>query len=154
MIPNTQSLLMYTPTEAVLVIANETLGLSMSPDNVDIVSVQNLGGTLTEITVSAEAIANRPKVAVSSVNPYTGQLSFKIHRLDLSVIFGDPYVVDVAAPTTVDGVLTKITALSGIIFDEHDFLQDRIDGSTYRLNAAPGSRRWVGGIDLVLNSIS
>lgn len=149
---NTLKLLTYTPTEALLMIGNESLGLSMSPSNTVVENVLGVSGKLTEITVRGHYDGSKPINVDSIANPYEGSTTFLINRLDLTEIFGALFPVDVSYPVTVKDVLGAISANTKIQFDEHDFADDRIDTQNFVLTPLPTSRRWIGVLNIVLTA--
>jgi hypothetical protein len=146
----TLELLTYSPTEALLVIANETLDLSVNPNNVTLSDIRSLGGTETEVTITAHYNGARPINPEFVANPYEGHATLRFNRLDLGTVMGDNFTVALTVPTTVNDVLDAIREKTGVRFDEDDFAQDRIDTSEFLLSALPQSKRWVGGVHLVL----
>ncbi len=148
---NTLSLLKLTPTEALMVIGNESLGLSMSPSNCVVENILGMGGRLTEVTVKAHYDGSRPINTDAIANPYEGSATFIMNRLDLSTIFGNGFAVKSSQYTTTGNILMAITDKTGIVFDEHDFENLTVDSTSVVLVAKPESRRWVGEVTITLN---
>lgn len=152
MVPETLRLLTYTPLQALLVIANESLGTSFNPDNVKVEAVEALEGPLTRITLTAHYSGAKPINPSWVANPYEGQTTLLLNRLDLTDVFGDTFRLPIGTPTTVNDVIALIQSRTGIQFDEHDFAQASIYTPEHALVASPHSRRWVGTLHLVLTT--
>lgn len=148
---NTLNLLRLTPTEALMVIGNESLGLSMSPSNCVVENILGMGGRLTEVTVKAQYDGSRPINSDAVANPYEGSVTFIMNRLDLGDVFGNVFVVKSNRYTTIGNLLMAITNKTGIVFDEHDFENTTVDSTSVVLTAKPESRRWVGEVTITLN---
>jgi hypothetical protein len=147
MIPTTVKLLTYTPLDALLIIANESLNTSFTPGNVDVASIAVIDGRLTECTIVGKAT-----VVENCANRYEQQAVFVYNRIDLSTIFGVSFSQAGDLPTTVNNILGNITKSTGILFDEHDF-EDRVL-NTLPITLVPKSesRRWVGNLNIVLTA--
>jgi hypothetical protein len=145
MIAKTVKLLKYTPEEALLLIANDSLGTSLSPDNAIIEKIVGISGTLTECTVAGKVL-----LAGNCANSYEKQSVFMFNRLDLETVFGNPFEILGALPTTVNNVLKQITKTSGIVFDENDFEDGVLNTTPITLLPSSSSRRWIGQLDIVL----
>jgi hypothetical protein len=143
---DTIALLRYSPSDSLLVIANESLGTSLNPQNSTILDVSEITGTLTEATILGVGILE------NCSNSYEGQQTFVFNRLDLKTLFGENFKIAAIIPTTVENILSKITAASGIVFDENDFADGVINTLSVTLSPLPQSRRWSGQLDIVLTA--
>jgi hypothetical protein len=143
---DTIALLSYSPSDSLLIIANESLGTSLNPQNSKIIDVSEIAGVLTEATICGTGLID------NCTNSYEGQQTFIFNRLDLKTLFGDNFKVAAGIPTTVGNILSKITASSGIVFDENDFADGVINTLSATLSPLPQSRRWSGQLDIVLTA--
>lgn len=148
---DTLKLLKRSPDVALLLIANELYGLSLTPDNSRVIAIEPGAGNQTVAVIEAhydgDDQANDPSVA----DPYTGQLRVPFDRLALSDIFGDPIDIPLRTPTNTNSVLDVLSIKSKIVFDDNDFALQRLEGTTVVLAAKAESRRWVGSLTLRLS---
>lgn len=143
----TLKLLTYTPEDALLIIANESLGTSFSPDNSTIKLVREISGVLTEATVEGKVVD-----AANSANSYEGQTTFMFNRVDLTGLFGDIFSVKGELPTTLKNILNTITDKTKILFDDNDFEDVVILANPIQLTPKPDSRRWTGQLNIALTT--
>lgn len=143
----TLKLLTYTPEDALLIIANESLGTSFSPDNSTIKLVREISGILTEATVEGKVVD-----AANSANSYEGQTTFMFNRVDLTGLFGDIFSVKGELPTTLKNILNTITDKTKILFDDNDFEDVVILANPIQLTPKPDSRRWTGQLNIALTT--
>lgn len=139
-------LLKFTPEEAILMVANKEMNTHLRPEIAQVGEVISLGGLRTKVRIHSLDV--KPEMIQ---NPYSGITELEYNRYDLSSIF-DVILSDIEVPTTVQSVLDRITESTGILFDEHDFVNERIVDEEYWLTAAPDSRRWVGSVKVIFNA--
>lgn len=139
-------LLKFTPDEALLMLANMEMNTHLRPEIARVGEVIPLEGSRTKVRIHSLDV--KPDMIQ---NPYSGITELEYNRYDLSSIF-DVILFDTGVPTTVNSVIERITQSTGIQFDDHDFVNERISVDEYWLTAAPGSKRWVGAVKVIFNA--
>lgn len=146
---DTPRLLKLDPLSALLVLVNESKGLRLNPQQIAVSRIETLEGTLTRATLKAFT----PTTGLTQ-KLYEGELRFRYQRLVLADVLGDTLTVELPLPATVADILSYLTQITGIVFDQEDFADDRVLGNPYRLKAQPGSLRWTGEILVYLKHSS
>lgn len=141
----TLKLLTFSPNEALLIIANESLGTSFNPSNSTIKMVRPISGVLTEATVEGKEVDE-----LNTSNSYEGQATFVFNRIDLTGLFGDNFNVVGELPTTLKNILATINSKTNIVFDDNDFEDVIVLANPVQLIPKPDSRRWTGQLNIAL----
>lgn len=144
--PDTLRLLKFDPAVALLIMINSQLNLYLYREFVDIgtpVAVNDSG--MAEVVVST-----RPSRDDGIRRTYTGQLTYRFQRLDVSAYLAET-VLEFTPPITVAGLLDNLSKATGIVFSEDDFENAVISDGTFDLVAKPESLRWVGSTTVTLN---
>ena len=144
-------LLKRTPDVALILIANELYGLSLTPQNSRVVSVAAGEGKRGTATIEAHYDGTDEINDPSRADPYEGQLKVPFDRLELSDIFGNSIDVPLTSPTNTEAILDILSRNTKIVFDDNDFALERLTGSEVVITAKPESRRWVGSLTLRLS---
>lgn len=145
---NLKRLLRFTPVEAILMMANQSLNTQLRPEIATVGEPISLGGKRAKVAIYSSTVQNG-----MIQNPYSGVSVLEYTRYDLSDIF-DQILLDLKPPTTVQSVVDAMAFHTGIAFDSNDFINERIDSGVYTLRAAPGSKRWVGVVNVTLDAES
>lgn len=140
----TAELLTYKPTEALLILINESLGTSLNPRYVEIGDIVASDGL--QATVEIKALVNE---ANEEPVRFTGQGTIDFTRLDIGQFFDGQYSLTYDVAITSYDVARMITDNTGILFDERDFVNSVITSDSNKLTASPNSLRWVGELSIV-----
>lgn len=143
---NLKRLLKFSPTDAIFMMANSSLNTQLRPEIATVGEPVSLGGRRTRIGIFSTS--HKPRMVQ---NPYTGNTVLEYNRYDLGDVF-DQILLDITPPTTVKSILDEIVEKTGIVFDDQDFENERVDSSTYILKAAVSSKRWVGEVSVTLGA--
>lgn len=134
-----EQLLQMTPLDAALIAYNEEHGTHLNPRYVVIDQIVDSDGPNLVVRLKARADLTNP-----SEQRFTGSCLITIVRLDMGVIFRDPfqipYIDAIASPDVGNTINRKV----GIVFDENDFIQDVITPENNVVRAHPNSLRWYG----------
>lgn len=134
-----EQLLKYTPFEALLIAYNEQHGTTLNPRYVALDSVLSSNGR--NATVRLKARADLPN---QEEKKFTNQGDIIIERLNIGELFNEPFYLRYAGRIVARDVATAITKVTGVVFDENDFIEDIITVSNNKLKASPNSLRWYG----------
>lgn len=137
-------LLKFSPTEAIIMLANYGMGTQLRPEICEVGQPVSLDHTLTQVSIKT-----LPVYPEMIQNPYTGESVFTYNRYDLEEIF-EQIVASIKPPTTVRNLLDMLQQNTGIVFDANDFNDETITTDTFVLKAAETSKRWVGEVGVVL----
>lgn len=137
-------LLKFTPDEAIIMMANSNLNTQLRSEIVRVGEVIPLDGLRARVTVTS-IDAQYDMIQ----NPYVGRHTLEYSRYDLAEVFGQLFI-DVKLPTTVYNILDYITDRTGIVFDDNDFNNGVIEDTEFTLYAKSNSKRWVGGVKIIL----
>lgn len=145
--PATLRLLKYTPTEAILIMANNQLNIWLRPEIATVGPPAKLDdeGILTQVTITT-----RPSIDEGIRRDYVGEFPFRYQRLSVPEIFGNMFL-DVTPPITIHGCLNNICKASGLEIDVNDFENGLIEDNNFQLVAKPESLRWAGAATVRLN---
>jgi len=146
----TLRLLKRSPETALLLLANKKHGISLSPDNSRVVSIEPAAGKRAIAVIQAYTNTKDEFRDPGLNEPYSGSFRFPFDRLDLADIFGDTVDTPLTSPSNTEAVLDILTKESKIVFDNHDFEFVRLEGTEAQLVASAHSRRWVGSITIRL----
>jgi len=138
-------LLKFTPEEAILMMANKTLNTYLRPEIAVIDHIEAIDGKRTKAYITVLDV--KPDMIQ---NPYAGGIVLEYNRYDIGEILGQ-ILIDIPPPTTIRNVIDIVSKQTGIIFTDDDFVNGRIDESTFILEAAETSKRWVGTLSVILN---
>jgi len=142
-----ERLLRMTPLAALLVIINEACGTMLNPNQIRVKQVTSLGGRATKVRLEAFKPRNKFDKQI-----YKGEADFTYNRLDVGQVLGFEYAIRTPVPSTTQDILAVISETVGIVFDENDFELEVVANTPYTLKAKPESLRWVGQVELNLNT--
>lgn len=142
-----ERLLRMTPLAALLVIINEACGTTLNPNQIRVKQITSLGDRETKVRLEAFKPRNKFDKQV-----YKGEADFTYNRLDVGQVLGFEYSIRTPLPSTTQDVLEAITETVGVVFDENDFELEVVQNTPYTLKAKPESLRWVGQVELNLNT--
>ncbi|MNP89219.1 hypothetical protein D3C85_16230 [compost metagenome] len=138
-------LLKYDPFEALLIAYNDVHGTSLNPRYVMLDSVTpSLGRDVTVRLKARPDIPNEEEKKFSNVGEIT------VRRLDLTALFGEQFELEHVGEVVSHDVAKVIARVTGIVFDQNDFIDDVITIENNVLKASPVSLRWHG--TLVINN--
>lgn len=140
----TEKLLTYPPVSALLIAANQKLGLSLHPSYVTVGEVYEPNGLLAKVEVAA-----RTEVPNSEEGRFSNKGWLTIDRIDIGTFFDGQYVVTYDGAITSYDVARIITEQTGILFDERDFPDSVITPQSNKLVVSPRSLRWVGELTII-----
>lgn len=135
----TEKLLTYPPVSALLIAANQKLGLSLHPSYVIVGEVYEPNGLLAKVEVAARTEEGR----------FSNKGWLTIDRIDIGTFFDGQYVVTYDGAITSYDVARIITEQTGILFDERDFPDSVITPQSNKLVVSPRSLRWVGELTII-----
>lgn len=138
-------LLKFSPDDAVLMMANQVLGTYLRPEIARVGAVLALEGRRTLVPI--EVLDVTPEMIQ---NPYDGTFQLEYNRYDLTEVFGR-ILIEASLPTTVDNLIRTLSQKTGIVFDKDDFSNEVVDTASYTLIANPGSKRWVGDVEIQID---
>lgn len=145
------SLLRMSPDKALLVMANETHGLSLTPSNSRIIDITPESGNVAVASIEAYYDGSEGLEIPVESDLYTGVLRHRFNRLDLTELFGSPLRIALKPPTNTAAILEVINKSSGIVFDSNDFDVLIVEEDTFEMVPRATSRRWVGTLTIELS---
>lgn len=147
---DTLSLLSLDDDLALQVIVQEALipGVLVSDLQSSTPTFDSQNNVLTTISSKEDKLGN-------NTWPYKGQVTFKHHRLDIGVVFGNLSLQFILPfPTNTAKVVQKLNLALGINLTANDYIPEEIAPITntfiYNLKLSNSSRRWSGNIDITL----
>lgn len=141
---NLVQLLKYSPFEAMLIAYNDEHGTTLNPRYVMLDRIVSSSGP--EITVRLKA---RPDTPNREEKKFSNQGDITVRRLNLSDLFDEPFYLPYSGRIVSGDVATAITKVTGIVFDENDFVEDIITVDNTTLRASPNSLRWYGEMTIL-----
>ncbi|MCY1285786.1 hypothetical protein D9M68_17900 [compost metagenome] len=132
-------LLQMTPLEALLIAYNETHGTQLNPRFVEVDRV--IGSTGQQLSVRLKARSN---ISSREHQRFIGSGEFVVNRLNLSDLFTTPVQIPYSEAISSPDVGRNITQITGIVFDDNDFVKDVITVDNNVIQAHPESLRWYG----------
>lgn len=141
---STETLLTFKPVEALLIAINNSLGTSLHPHYVKVGEVLSADGL--KATVEVIARDDQPNI---DDNRFSGSGTVTFNRINIGAFFGETYSIGYDTAITSFDVARMITADTGILFDERDFVETVITSDSNVLTASPNSLRWVGELAIL-----
>lgn len=132
-------LLQLPPIDAMLIAYNEEHGTQLNPRFVEVDEIN--GSTGPSITVRLKA---RPDLPNKDLQRFNGVGTITVNRLNLADLFTTPFSIEFSEAIASPDVGRNITQITGIVFDDNDFVKDVITAENPVVRAHPDSLRWYG----------
>jgi hypothetical protein len=139
-----------TPLQALQEFLAAAAEAGVETDELNVIQLTSLGGTLTRIDVALELVPED-----LSTWTFGGVTSLTYNRIDLADFFSgiNLHFIPPSYPTTTAWLCQQIATVGQIDFDASDFVQETIDEAmalSYTLKADPNSLRWVGQVSVAM----
>lgn len=132
-------LLQMPPLDALLVAYNDVHGTQLNPRFVEVEQIgPSVGPDLTVRISARTGLSNR------EFQRFTGTGTFTVTRLNLADLFTAPVIIPFSEAIASPDVGRNITQITGIVFDDNDFIKDVITSENTVVRAHPDSLRWYG----------
>jgi hypothetical protein len=127
------------PLDALMVAYNDVHGTQLNPRFIELDRVT--GSTEQQITVRLKA---RSHISSREHQRFVGNGEFAVNRLNLSELFTGGVQIPFSEAISSPDVGRNITQITGIVFDDNDFVKDVITVENNVIRAHPDSLRWYG----------
>lgn len=151
---DTLDYLAWSPWTALIQMVNDAYGYDLDETLVTLVAVEPLEEGQVEVTLASSRGDKR-----WGILPAVPEDEFTVvySRLSLEELLDDdqtPIPIGLSRPTTTLEVVRVLAERSDIVFDDNDFVHERIeltDANPYLLTAGPLSLRWYGELPIAFD---